>query len=189
MKNLIAMALLLVGVQSHAAYEDVALNVVKSVAPKAVSPLAVLNWKVNDNADYSLKGGMLNGTLHMFVREETNKGYWVQQDVDLGFMGKQKVEAHYDKSNGQVLELLINGEKQQLPSQDDMEVVESRRESVTVPKGTFDAIYLKLRDKKKNQDSQLWVNPSQIPIAGMLKTVSATQMGDMTLELTNFLKQ
>lgn len=188
MKNLIALALIFVGVQSYANTNVVTLNVIKAVAPKAVSPLAVLNWKVNDSADYTMKGGMLNGTIHMFVREETSQGFWMQQDVDLGFMGKQKVEVHYDKNNGQPLEVLINGEKQQLPSQDDMEVVESRRESVTVPKGTFDSIYLKLRDKKKNQDSQLWVNPSQVPLAGMLKTISPTQMGDVTLELTNFLK-
>lgn len=184
------MALVLFSAQSFAGIQTIQVqSVLKAVVPQAVSPMAVLNWKVNDSCDYNLKGGIMNGTLHMFVREEAAQGYWVQQDVDLGFLGKQKVEALYDKGNGQVLELRVNGEKQDIPSQEDMEIVESRRESVTVPKGTFDSIYLKMRDKKKNDETQLWVNPTLIPIAGMLKTVQGSQMGDISIELTNFLKQ
>ncbi len=190
MKNLIALIITFAGLQCYAATEAIQIqSVIQAVAPQDVHPTAMLKWKVNDSCDYSLKGGFLNGTLRMFVREETNQGFWVQQDVDLGFLGKQKVEALYDKNNGQVLEILVNGQKQQIPSQEDMEIVESRRESVTVPKGTFDSIYLKMRDKKKNEDAQIWINPSQIPIAGMLKTIQPNQMGEMVLELTNFLKQ
>lgn len=188
MKNLIALALLFVGFQSHASVDLEVQTALRFVAPQDVSPMAVLQWKINDSCDYTLKGGILNGSLHMFVREENEQGYWVQQDIDLGFMGKQKVETLYDKNSGQVLEVRVNGEKKDVPSQDEMEIVESRRESVTVPKGTFDSIYMKLRNKKDNKDTQLWVNPSQIPIGGLLKTVSATEMGELSLELTNFLK-
>jgi hypothetical protein len=188
MKNFILMALLFAGVQSYATTDAHIQTVMRFVAPQNVSPLAVLQWKINDSCDYNLKGGFLSGSIRMFVREENEKGFWVQQDVDLGFMGKQKVETLYDKNNGQILEVRVEGEKKDLPSQDDMEIVESRRERVTVPKDTYDSIYMKLRNKKDNKETQLWVNPSQIPIGGLLKTISASEIGEISLELTNFQK-
>ena len=46
--------------------------------------------------------------------------------------------------------------------------------------------YLKVKDKTNNQLSEQWVNPRDIPLSGMLKTLADSQMGKVTVELTSF---
>jgi hypothetical protein len=148
-----------------------------------------LNWKVGDKADYSLEiGGFLKGTMNMLVREETAQGFWVNQDADLGFAGKQKIEILFDKNSGAILEMRVNGEKQTPPDPADMEIVETKQESVTVPAGTFQSLYIKLKDNKNNQMTEAWLNPEVVPIAGNLKTLSDTQFGKMKMLLTAYKK-
>jgi hypothetical protein len=59
-----------------------------------------LNWKVGDACNYSVNMGFVKGTMVMLVREEVPEGFWLNQDVDLGFLGKQKMEALLDKNDG-----------------------------------------------------------------------------------------
>ena len=58
-----------------------------------------------------------------------------------------------------------------------------------MPAGTFDCLYAKIRDTDKNEESEAWINPDQIPMMGMLKQVAPGQFGKVTLELTAFNKQ
>jgi hypothetical protein len=148
-----------------------------------------LNWKVGDKADYKLSMGFIKGTMNTIVREEIDKGFWVNQDMDLGFMGKQKVEILFDKFTGAVLEMRVNGEKQDAPDPGDVEIIETRGEKVTVPAGTFEALYAKVKETKNNQVSEVWINPDVVPINGMIKTLSNSQMGKVTVELTAYKKQ
>jgi len=143
-----------------------------------------LKWKVGDKASYKMSGGFINGTAEMYVREDNGTEIWVQQDMNLGFLGQQKVEILYDKATGQVKKILANGQEQQLPNQNDIELLETKEDRVTVPAGTFDAIYAKVKDKKNNQIQEAWLNPKEVPINGLLKTISDSQMGKISLELT-----
>lgn len=164
--------------------QDIAINVFEA------SGLTFdLNWKVGDSANYSLSGGVIQGTMTTLFREKTEEGFWVQQDMDLGFLGKQKVEILYNRSTGEVLKLIVNGKEETPPKGDDLEIIESKETSVTVPKGTFDCIYAKLRNKSDNSETEVWINPNLIPLGGLIKTVSQTQMGPLNVELTDFKKQ
>ncbi|MCB0341967.1 MAG: hypothetical protein H6626_11490 [Pseudobdellovibrionaceae bacterium] len=145
-----------------------------------------LNWKVGDSTDHNLNMGFLPGTMHSEVREETSNGFWIQQDVELGFGQTQKIEVLFDKNTGQVLEVRVNGEKQSPPDAGNMEVVDMKEASVTVPKGTFDCIYVKIRDTKKNEESEAWINPELIPINGLIKTIAPGPFGEVVLELTDY---
>lgn len=147
-----------------------------------------LDWKVGDTAEYNVKGGIINGSLRSFVREETAEGIWVQQDADLGFAGKQKVEILFDKNSGAVLQVIVNGEKKALPNPAENEVIESRRASVTVPKGTFDCLYAKIRNTKSNDVSEVWLNAELVPVGGLVKTIVPSQIGAITVELKNYKK-
>ena len=147
-----------------------------------------LGWKVGESADYTIKMGFVNGKMHSFVREEVHEGFWVQQDMDMGFLGKQKVEMLIDKNTGEVLQLLVNGEKQAPPEQGDQEVIEMTEDRISVPAGTYDCVYVKVRDNKENKESEAWINPTEIPITGMLKTIAPGPMGKVTVELTKFNK-
>ncbi|MEK6555502.1 MAG: hypothetical protein AABZ31_09700, partial [Bdellovibrionota bacterium] len=82
--------------------------------------------------------------------------------------------------------LIANGQKQTPPSPEDQEIVETRNETVTVAKGTFDCIYVKIKDVKSNAITEAWINMTLIPISGMAKSIVGSQMGPITIELTAF---
>ncbi len=144
-----------------------------------------LNWKVGQENNYKLNiGGFLNGTMKMYVREIIADGIWLIQDIDLSIQ-KQKVEVLLDPNTGAIKKMIVNG-KEQEPPKADYELVEQKEARITVVAGTFDAIYLKVKDKTNNQLSEQWVNPRDIPLSGMLKTLGDSQMGKVTVELTSF---
>ncbi len=143
-----------------------------------------LKWRVGDKADYKLAGGIINGTVKSFVREDNGSEIWVQQDMDMGFLGKQKVEILFDKATGQVKKLLANGKEQTVPDASNIEVMETKEDKVTVPAGTFDAIYAKIKDKSNDQIQEAWINPQEVPINGMVKAIADSQLGKITQELT-----
>ena len=147
-----------------------------------------LDWKVGDSADYKVDMGMVKGDMHSFVREKNAKGYWIQQDMNMGPMGKQKIEILIDKDTGAMLELLVNGQRQQPPKQN-MQVLESREEKVTVPAGTFDSMFLKIKNKDDNKITLTWINPEIVPIGGMMKTIAPGPMGEVKVDMTAYKKQ
>lgn len=147
-----------------------------------------LDWKVGQENNYKLNmGGFLNGTMKMYVREIIADGIWMVQDVDLSIQ-KQKVEVLIDPSNGQIKKMLVNG-KEQEPPKSDFELIDQKEDRVTVPAGTFDAIYLKIKDNANNgQIAEQWVNPRDIPLSGMLQSKADSQFGKVTIQLTSFKK-
>lgn len=145
-------------------------------------------WEVGDTANYNIKASIINGTMKMFIREKVTEGMWVQQDMDLGFMGKQKIEILF-APNGTVLQLLVNGEKQTPPDPADQEIIEMKDDRVTVPKGTFDCTYVKIKDVKSGDVSEAWIDLTrEVPITGMIKTLAPSQIGQVTVELTSYVK-
>lgn len=149
--------------------------------------IQMIDWKVGDRGNYNIDMGFIKGTMVMHVREYVAEGPWVEQNVDI--MGqKQKVEILFDKTDGSILRLLVNGQKQEVPEQN-VEIEDMQEANVTVPAGTFDCIYVKIRDTEKNETSEAWINPNLIPISGMLQNKAPSQFGTVTLQLTDFLKQ
>lgn len=45
-----------------------------------------------------------------------------------------------------------------------------------------------IKDKDNNQETNAWINPEQIPLSGMLKTIQPSQFGEVNVELTSFNK-
>lgn len=146
-----------------------------------------LNWKVGDENDYSLDMGFIKGTMIMKVASIGADGIWMNQDMDLGFAGKQKVETLLDPNTGEIKKMIVNG-KEQAPPKSDIEVIEMTEDNIKVPAGTFDCIHARIKDKENNQEINMWINPQLIPLSGMLKTVQPTQMGTATILLTKFRK-
>lgn len=146
---------------------------------------SALPFKVGETADYKLSlGGFLEGTMNMLVREETADGIWLEQNIDL-MIQKQKVETLFDKETGQVKKVLVDGQEQKLEQGEAPEIVESKPDTITVPKGTFECSYVKLKDKE-GTETELWVNPELVPIMGLIKMASQSQIGPVTIELTDF---
>lgn len=192
----IAAAAMLLGLQAHAKvnqmptapYEVAITNAVthEMVQPMMSQMIMSGIFTVGDSADYNMNMGFITGTTHMFVRQQTSQGFWVETDINASLLGQQKVEALYSPA-GKLLKLLVNGKPQTPPDPSTEKVVTMHKATVTVPKGTFVCMYIKIEDTSNNQDSEIWVNRS-VPIGGMVKEVSPSQIGNVTLELTNFSK-
>ena len=168
------------------------MGLLKSVEKSAMeqAQAAGINWTVGDACHYDLAmASFIKGKLDMVVREKSAEGYWLDQNVDLGFMGKQSMSVLIDANTGAIKKVVVDGKEQAPPEQGEMEVVEVKESNITVPAGTFDAVYFKIHDKKQNQDTEQWVNPKLIPISGMLKSIGQSQMGEVKTELVSFEKK
>lgn len=186
-KSLILAAAMVVAVSAQA-YSTVAESLFASQQPYIQQSVVTqgLNWKVGQENNYKLNmAGFLNGTMKMSVREISADGIWMVQDVDL-MIQKQKIEVLMDPNNGQVKKMLVNG-KEQTPPKSDFEIVEQKEDHIRVPAGEYDTIYIKVKDKANNdQITEQWVNPRDIPLSGMAKSLSDSQLGKVTIELTSF---
>ncbi len=150
--------------------------------------LSNLNWKVGDTLDFNIKMSPLplKGKMKIFVQMESVEGFILIQDVSLPVLGNQHIEALIDKDTGKTLRLVINGEPQTVPDQNDIKIIKMEEAKITVPAGTFDAIHVVTQDSSKKQ-GEMWINPTAIPINGMLKSIQ-TQIKPIkiTMELSSF---
>lgn len=151
---------------------------------------AGINWAIGDACHYDLSmASFIKGKLDVIVREKNDEGYWLDQNVDLGFLGKQQMSVLIDPNTGAIKKVIVDGKEQAPPETGEMEVVEVKEAKVTVPAGTFDAVYFKIHDKKENKDTEQWANPKLIPISGMIKSLGQSQMGEVVTELVSFEKK
>lgn len=145
-----------------------------------------LDWKVGDQADYSVDMGFIKGSMTSSVRSIGAEGIWMDQNMDLGFAGKQKIETLLDPNTGEIKKMLVNGQEQEIPK-NDVEVIEVKEDKITVPAGTFECIHARLKDKQ-NGEINAWINPQLVPMSGLLKQVAPTQFGTVTVLLKSFKK-
>lgn len=146
-----------------------------------------LNWTVGQENNYKIDMGFIKGTMKMSVREIIADGIWMVQDIDLSIQ-KQKVEVLLDPNNGQIKKMLVNG-KEQAPPKSEFEIIDQKEDKITVPAGTFEAIYIKVKDNaNKGQITEQWVNPRDVPLSGMVQSKSDSQLGKVTIQLTSFKK-
>lgn len=146
-----------------------------------------LDWKVGDRADYSIDMGFIKGTMIMSVASVGADGIWMNQDADLGFAGKQKIETLLDPNTGEIKKMLVNG-KEQAPPKQDVEIIDIKEDRITVPAGTFDCIHARLKNKEDNSEINAWMNPQVVPMSGLLKQVAPSQFGNVTIALKSFKK-
>lgn len=147
------------------------------------------DWKVGDTASYKMNiGGLIQGTMVMAIKDVQPDSLTITQDMDLGFAGKQNCESVLNPNTGEVTKFTCNGKDQQQPAQGEVEVVESKEDTVSVPAGTFTCLYIKAQQKSDNSFVEQWINPKQVPVFGMVKTIAPSQIGKVTLELTSFKK-
>lgn len=183
-RAIISMVAILFSVSAFAASP---FDVVRNLTLKNIEGRSLLNWTVGDNANYKMDMGFIKGSMKMSVASVTADEIWMNQDMDLGGFGKQKSEVLIDANTGAIKKILVNGQEQQIPEQD-MELIEIVDDTVTVPAGTFDCQHIRLKDNKSGGEVKVWSNAT-VALSGMVKTIQPGQFGEVTLELTSFLKQ
>lgn len=160
---------------------------VSEMALQGLKGRSLINWTVGDTASYSMNMGFIQGSMVMTATSVTADEAWMTQDVDMGFLGKQKMEVLIDANTGEIKKVIANGQEQQIPEQD-MELIEIITDTVTVPAGTFECQHIRLKDNKSGGEVKMWANQT-VALSGMVKSIQPGQFGEVTLELTSFLKQ
>lgn len=151
----------------------------------AIIPADLINWTVGDTANYDVSAGAFGkvGTMVKAVTKDEGKALWVQQDMDLQFQ-KQKVEILIQKSNGQILKMLLDGKEQKIPDQN-IEIISQDYTDITVPAGTFKVLHIVAKTKDISK-LEIWANPKETVMDGAVKQTVATGLVDITTELTSF---
>ena len=156
-----------------------------------LAAMNMINWKVGEFHKNNVKLSLpFPGTGHKYVREDVPARNALWYINEMSILGQnQKTEALMSRENGETLELIVNGEKQDL-SQDEteMEIIEQYETEVTVEAGTFECFYIKAKITQGDtvQELEAWINPIDINLDGMLKVVVQSQMGPVEMTLTEF---
>jgi predicted small secreted protein len=148
-----------------------------------VDPLALVNWKVGDSADYQMSAFFGNiGSMHKEVVKEENEGVWVSQTTSLAGR-KDQFDALVDRNSGKVVKLVHNGKEETVPD-DEMEVISEDYGDVTVPAGTFKALHITAKTKQISK-LDIWVNNRDVVMDGAIKQVMPALFGNITMELVS----
>lgn len=147
-----------------------------------VDPLALINWKVGDSADYQITAifGKV-GTMHKEVTKDEPNGLWITQSTSLAGQ-EEKVEAMIDKDTGKVLKIVRNG-KEETTTNDEPEIISQDYEDVTVPAGTFKSMHIVAKTKQIKK-IEAWINNRDIVMDGTIKQNIPAFFGSITMELT-----
>lgn len=150
--------------------------------------MAGFTFHEGDQANYKMNiASFINGTMSMTVTAVTADSVTMEQKVDM--MGQaQSCISIMNPNTGEIKSITCNGQAQNPPAAGDIEVIETKEDTVTVPAGTFQTLYVKAKQKSQNQEIEQWINPKLIPVGGMVKMNTGTQLGPMTAELTSFKK-
>jgi len=150
----------------------------------------LVDWQVGDRMEYKLDMTFLSGSsVRSVVSEELvdgNQSIWVENIIDL-IVKKQKVEQLIRRYDAAVLKMIVNGEEQDIPDPGEMDIVEQDYVKVTVPAGTFKSVWMKV-NTKEIEGVEVWINPKETAMDGMLKMITPSQFGNMTMKLKSFYK-
>lgn len=151
----------------------------------------LINWRVGEF--HTLKIDFLgsgDGRKEVTKEEPSEGALWYVTTMNI--MGQKQVsEALIRRADGKLLKLIVNGEEQD-PNQGgdgEMEIIEQKETSVTVPAGTFECMYVKVKTTAQGQSTELelWANPIDVNLDGMLKLSMQTQFGiPLVISLVKF---
>ncbi len=159
------------------------------VASSTVEVHNLIDWKVGDTNTYNLDMGFIKGSMVQKVREITSEGLWMDQDLDLGFAGKQTASQLIDPATGEIKRFIVNGKEEKVPEPGEQEILEATESSINVPAGQFECIYVKIKDKKSGDVTEAWINPEKVSLGGALKIVQPSQFGKITITLKSYIKR
>jgi hypothetical protein len=193
-RSILAALVLTAGFAASAAtFEEVSTALVQETALEQAHVMALsggFKFKAGDTASYNMTVASLSFLplkMTMTVKSAKVDEVVFTQDVDL-MIQKQSCDTTINPLNGQIKSIVCNGQSQAAP-QMDPEVLVSKEDHVTVPAGSFDCIYMKVRNKKDNSISEQWINPQLVPLMGMVKATQQIQLAGQSipvvLELTS----
>ncbi len=178
---------LAISVFSLQAFAASPFEVLHSAQVQQIKKANRIDWVTGDSCSYNVDMGFIKGSMVMSIGQIGTDGVWMLQDMDLGFLGKQKIESLVDPSTGAIKKLIVNGKEEQVPEAPELDIVEVTDETITVPAGTFETQHARLADKNNGEEINMWAT-MDVPVSGLVKQIQPSQMGQVTMVLTAFKK-
>ncbi|MBK9293726.1 MAG: hypothetical protein IPM57_04660 [Oligoflexia bacterium] len=148
----------------------------------------LLNWKMGDTLNFQIKvKDFAIGQMSMVFDAQTKKEYLLTQYFDF-FSKKFNIQVGYDKNTAAVTSYKINGVKIPLPENQQMpevKIVTQEEAHLEVEAGSFDCIHTVI-EAENGQQTEVWFNPQELPLTGMLQTLTKIKNVDVKLELVSF---
>ncbi len=188
MKKLLVAIAMFISVAANA--NTLMESVAKSVTNSLMQERNVMGWVVGDTANYNLTmASFIKGTMVMSITAVTDTEVTMQQDMDMGFLGKQACTSILNADTAEIKSMTCNGQAQDPGTASDVEILEQKADTVTVPAGTFECIYIKAKSTSAqgSTEQEQWVNKI-VPVSMMVKAVSQSQMGPVVIELASYKK-
>lgn len=127
-----------------------------------------LNWKLGDTNTYFVGVPIAGAELIESVYKIKQEGIWIQQYMKMGHE-KQVAYILYDQRSGAVKKVIVDGKEEPSLIPSGYEILESSYSKITVPAGSFDCYYAKIKDKQSGVVSNIWFNPDISSIGGLLR--------------------
>jgi hypothetical protein len=205
-RSILAALVLTTGFAASAAtFEEFVTELSQNLAIQQAPTLAMaggFKFKAGDTAAYNMLGGLsfIPLTMTMTVKSAKVDEVVFTQEMGISLGGapgaapggqnpmSQSCDTTINPLNGQIKSIVCNGQSQPPPAMDP-EVLVSKEDHVTVPAGSFDCIYMKVRNKKDNSISEQWINPQLVPLMGLVKATQSIPLFGydipVVLELTS----
>lgn len=151
----------------------------------------LITWQVGEFQKFKVQF-LLWGSLNKeVIREEEYQGeaaVWLRQNSTL--LGQASViEQLLARGDARVLRQIVDGQEQ-TPSTDPgtVEIIEQVETIAEVPAGRFECLYTKANITQDGQTQQIemWQNPLEVNMGGMVKSIVQSALGPMTMSLKDF---
>jgi hypothetical protein len=143
-------------------------------------------FKVGDEASYKMNmGGFISGTMEVKVKDVQADEVTIAQSVSI--MGQaQNCEQIINPNTGEIKKFQCNGQDQDMGDAGNVEVIETKEDTIKVPAGTFTCFYIKAKPRNSNDSVEQWINPKEVPVFGLVKSIAPSQIGKVVIELASF---
>jgi hypothetical protein len=162
---------LVIGFTANANFESMA--VMEAVSQQFSTQFAAGEpmFKEGESATYDMTiAGFIPATMVMSIKSVTATDVVLNQTMSI-FGQEQSCDISMDPNTGAIKKMVCNGQEQKPPEGGEIEVIESKEASVTVPAGTFQSIYFKVKQKSDSSIIEQWINPKLVPVGGMIKSI------------------
>ena len=145
----------------------------------------VIDWRVGERSEYKMKAVIGNlGDLMKRVDREEGNAIWLISEMT--GQQAQKVEAKLDRATGQILDYIVNGQRE-TPPDNGFELISQDEQTITVPAGTFRTIHVVAKmNSGQVSKVEVWVNPREIVMDGNAKTIAYTSFFPVEIILQRF---
>ena len=189
LKGIIFSAIVLAGISSFSAELTQAdLGFVAQTTMFNIEKSNNLDWKVGDtlNFDLIIKPLPLVASAVLAVTQIDKVGTTLVETISYKKL-KEVIETVIDTNTGKIVSTKINGKPAKVPAGGggETKIINEEEGHIKVKAGEFDCIHVVTEGAEGNQ-SEMWINPAEIPINGLIKSSSVAGIATIQMELTSF---